>query len=466
MKEPRRLDANAAQLAAVAQRLQRRSLEPGDYELLKVVIDTVCFLSRLVQQKTTSIQRLLRMIFGARTEKTRTVLQRDAPPPLPATATGPGQSKRKGHGRRAAAAYWGAKRVAVSHSQFQAGDICTGCSAGKLYDTRRPAVLLHLHAQPAIAGTVFELETLRCALCGKLFSAPAPAAAGQEKYNANVAPMLAVLRYGYGLPMNRIEQMQQDFGVPLPAGTQWELLHAHAQELRPIFEEFQCQAAGADVFYNDDTTARILSLEKQIREAEVPPAGDAKQRTGIFTTGIIATRERRTFALFFSGGRHAGENLQAVLDRRAADLATPIQMCDGLSRNKPRTAATLLANCNAHGRRGFVAVADVFPQECAHVLETMQQIYQHDEQSRREAELAEKLAAAERELVELKAGAAQNVLNPLRRTLPSTTSEMLAKHGIGEGPVDVRTLDAALSGLSLEQRIAVKTQLLRAGAIS
>ncbi|MGA7830270.1 MAG: hypothetical protein WCA21_04845 [Terracidiphilus sp.] len=88
------------------------------------------------------------------------------------------------------------------------------------------------------------------------------------------------------------------------------------------------------------------------------------------------------------------------------------------------------------------------------------------EQSRRESELAEKLAVAERELAELKAGAAQNVLSPLRRTLPSATSEMLAKHGIGEGPVDVRTLDAALSGLSLEQRIAVKTQLLRAGAIA
>lgn len=88
------------------------------------------------------------------------------------------------------------------------------------------------------------------------------------------------------------------------------------------------------------------------------------------------------------------------------------------------------------------------------------------EQGRREAELAEKLAAAERELVEVKAGAAQNVLSPLRRTLPSTTSEMLAKQGIGEGPVDVRTLDAALAGLSLEQRIAVKSQLLRAGAIA
>ena len=88
------------------------------------------------------------------------------------------------------------------------------------------------------------------------------------------------------------------------------------------------------------------------------------------------------------------------------------------------------------------------------------------EQSRREAELAEKLAAAERELSELKASAAQSALNPLRRTVPAATSEMLAKHGIGDGPVDVRTLDAALTGLSLEQRIAVKTQLLRAGAIA
>jgi hypothetical protein len=84
------------------------------------------------------------------------------------------------------------------------------------------------------------------------------------------------------------------------------------------------------------------------------------------------------------------------------------------------------------------------------------------EQTKREAELQDKLACAEREIAELKASA----LNPLRRTVPTSTSEMLAKHGIAEGPVDVRTLDAALAGLSLEQRIAVKSQLLRAGAIA
>lgn len=88
------------------------------------------------------------------------------------------------------------------------------------------------------------------------------------------------------------------------------------------------------------------------------------------------------------------------------------------------------------------------------------------EQSRREAELTEKLAAAEREIADLKASSAQSVLTPVRKTVPATASEMLAKHGIAEGPVDVRTLDAALAGLSLEQRIAVKSQLLRAGAIA
>lgn len=89
------------------------------------------------------------------------------------------------------------------------------------------------------------------------------------------------------------------------------------------------------------------------------------------------------------------------------------------------------------------------------------------EQSRREEELAAKLTEVERELAELKAEAGRANAGPSvsRRTVPAGTSEMLAKRGIGDGPVDVRTLDAALSGLSLEQRIAVKTQLLRAGAI-
>ena len=122
-------------------------------------------------------------------------------------------------------------------------------------------------------------------------------------------------------------------------------------------------------------------------------------------------------------------------------------------------AATALLERTLNSLEARAAVADTLTGEVERISATV-------EQSRREAELAEKLAAAERELAELKAAGLPTVLNPLRRTIPSSTSEMLAKHGIGEGPVDVRTLDAALAGLSLEQRIAVKTQLLRAGSIA
>jgi ATP-dependent Lon protease len=70
------------------------------------------------------------------------------------------------------------------------------------------------------------------------------------------------------------------------------------------------------------------------------------------------------------------------------------------------------------------------------------------EQSRRETELAEKLAAAERELAEVKAAA--NTVNPLRRTMPAATAEMLAKHGIGDVGAEPGTAhcgeDAAAAG--------------------
>ena len=125
-------------------------------------------------------------------------------------------------------------------------------------------------------------------------------------------------------------------------------------------------------------------------------------------------------------------------------------------------AATALLERTLNSLEARAAAADSLTGEVERISATVESAAA----DRREAELAEKLAATERELAELKAAGVPTVLNPLRRTIPSSTSEMLAKHGIGEGPVDVRTLDAALAGLSLEQRIAVKTQLLRAGSIA
>ena len=387
MKSAPRLELNEAQLDALLQRVEQQRLAPGDYQTLRVIVETVRFLGHELQEKNFSNRRILQMIFGAKTEKTDAVLNKA---PADRSPAGAGQAaakgKRPGHGRRPSTAYQGLPRVKVPHGQCKAGDRCPGCGRGKLYDTKRPAVLLHLQAQPIISGECLELEKLRCTTCGKLFSATPPPGFSEQKYDANVAPMLAVMRYGCGLPMHRLEQHQQDGGVPLPAGTQWELVQEHARELAPLWEEWLRQAADGAVVFNDDTTARILSLEKQIRAEEALAAKNGtKLRTGVFTTGILSQCGSHPLALFFSGGQHAGENLQAVLDRRSPDLPPPIQMCDALSRNRPRTTTTRLANCTAHGRRNFVAVADVFPEECTRVLETIKQVYQHDAETRRQS---------------------------------------------------------------------------------
>ena len=121
-------------------------------------------------------------------------------------------------------------------------------------------------------------------------------------------------------------------------------------------------------------------------------------------------------------------------------------------------AATAMLSKMLNGLEERLAAADTLSGEVQRISATV-------EQSRREEELTARLEAAERELAELKV-AAPAPLNSLRKTVPAATTEMLAKHGIHEAPVDVRALDAALGGLSLEQRIAVKTQLLRAGAIA
>jgi hypothetical protein len=82
-------------------------------------------------------------------------------------------------------------------------------------------------------------------------------------------------------------------------------------------------------------------------------------------------------------------------------------------------------------------------------------------ESRREAELVQRLDAAEKTIAELRASVPYSVTHQNRRTLPVS---LLAKQE-GTGSIDSGALDAALVSLSLEQRIAVKAQLLRAGLV-
>ena len=89
-------------------------------------------------------------------------------------------------------------------------------------------------------------------------------------------------------------------------------------------------------------------------------------------------------------------------------------------------------------------------------------------EARREAELERKLEFVEAQLETLRASRATMKTaehESGRRTLPASMSQLLSKQGVAIDSLEAGSLDAALSSLSIEQRIAVKAQLLRAGAI-
>ena len=289
--------------------------------------------------------------------------------------------------------------MAIGHESLGPGDGCPECPKGTLYN-HRAGVLLRFAGQPPLQATIYQLQKLRCHLCGKVYTAEPPAGVGSEKYDATVVSMVGLLKYGTGVPFNRLDTLQQSLEVPLPASTQWEIVSGAVEQFTPVFQELIRQAAQGEVLYNDDTTVKILELMgAQARAEALAESGEAdsdskgRTRTGLFTSGVVATRAGQRIALFFSGTQHAGENLQEVLRRRATDLPPPIQMCDALSRNMPSTLQTIIANCLAHARRQFVDVHDRFPKECGYVLQAFEVVYRNDAQAReRELDQDQRLA--------------------------------------------------------------------------
>jgi transposase len=308
------------------------------------------------------------------TEKTKAVLPPNVPP---VDQSNPGESARHGHGRNGAVAFTGAHRVAVAHTTLHSGDRCPACRQGRVYRQQEPATLVRFVGHAPLEATVFEMERLRCNACGEVFTAEAPETAGADKYEETAVAIIALLKYGTGVPFKRLERLQEHLGMPLPATTQWDLMAAAAKLLWPVLQELIRQAAQGSVMHNDDTGMRILRLARE--------PGD--KRTGTFTSGIVSMMGAWTIALFFTGWKHAGENLAEVLKQRARELPPPIQMSDALSRNSPKVEGVepLQANCLAHGRRQVVEVADNFPEECRYVLETLRDVYHHDAQAREQA---------------------------------------------------------------------------------
>ena len=387
----KRIDISISDLEAIIERSQAEPLSEQDCERLRSVVKTLLFLTRELEKKGISIQRLRTLLFGATTEKLQNILdkalgrgkQQENESGGRDDSQGNGNEKSKGHGRNGAEDYAGAETVHVAHKSLKAGDDCPECRKGAVYETAEPGVIVRITGQAPLKATVYKLQKFRCNLCGTVFTAEPPKDVGNDKYDAQSASMIALLKYGSGVPFNRLEGLQGSLGIPLPAATQWEIVEAGADRIKPAFEEMIRQAAQGQVLHNDDTTMKILAFCNR-HDNFVGPGPPAPERTGVSTSGIISILDGRRIALFFTGHRHAGENLVAVLKHRASELGRPIQMCDALSRNMPKELDTIVANCLAHGRRRFVEVAPNFPDECLHVLEVLKDVYKNDAQAKRQ----------------------------------------------------------------------------------
>jgi hypothetical protein len=384
------LEVTREDLAALLERARQGPLDEADFRKLRAIIETLEYLTDLVADKETTIRHLRQLLLPQfSTEKTRMVLGAngsggESATPAPAAsgaAEQPGgeasaAARRPGHGRNPASAYEGARKVRIPHPKLKHGDLCPDCGRGKVYEQQDPVRLVRVVGQAPLLATIYELDHLRCGTCGQVFVAPEPEGIESEKYDESAAAMIAQLKYGSGMPFNRLRDLEQRLGIPLPAATQWEIVEGVAMLIQPAFDELIRQAAQSDLFHNDDTSMRILKLKR--------PEGD--KRTGIFTSAIVSVLRlegswERQMAVFFSGAKHAGENLALVLQQRAQELGPAIQMSDALSRNVPKLGPgveLLIANCLAHGRRQFIEIAGNFPEQCRYVLETLGKVYALD----------------------------------------------------------------------------------------
>ena len=346
------------------------------YDNFRVMTETMLLVRDEANQKGVSLQRLKFLLFGSKTESFAAVCRRARQEQAAGRPKEP-REKAKGHGRNGAADFPKAKRIPVPLAGVASGETCPHCPNGKVYPLKEPSPLLRITGVAPFTATIYELERRRCNLCGEVSTAPAPAGVGEAKYDHSVAALLGLLRYGAGLPMNRIERLQLALGIPLPASTQWELLLEAAGLLAPAQAELIRQAAQGQVMYNDDTVMRILERAEIAREG----------RKAVYTSAILSKVGEHRIALFITGHNHAGENLEAVLKHRAENLPAPIQMCDALAANTVGEAGelnTILAHCLAHARRRFVEVENRFPAEVEHLLLKLREVYRTDAQAKKE----------------------------------------------------------------------------------
>jgi len=391
-EEPKRLEMTHEELESFFERLEKDELTEEDRSQIREVMTAVVWMSEQLENKELSIRRLQRL-FGIKTEKSSALFDKpkseeksgkDQDPPESSGDDSNGSTspvdrnrsdEKKPAGKNGKDDYPDAKCIFHPHESLKVGDLCPLCELGTLYRYGVGSVV-RLKGQAPIVAEIHQPEQLRCSACQALFTAKLPQSVGEEKADATAKAIVSIFRYGSGFPFYRNEKLQDMFQTPLPDSTQWDMAESVANSAHSVFKALINTAAQGELMGSDDTNTRVIQLKSQLELA-------GSKRTGIYTTGVLSQVLDREIALFFTGNRHAGENMAKILKLRDPEWDLPNLMCDAAAKNRPKESGCRMGSCLDHSRRHFVDIIPKYKDEAEFFIETLKGVYRNEKLAKR-----------------------------------------------------------------------------------
>lgn len=374
------LEVTMEEIAGIRQAIAETDLSERYKAILLTLIEEVVNIKKTASERAAALERLKRM-FGRASEKrpqAESAEATDATEDQKKADESEKQPKKRArnHGRIGAKDYCFGKTIDYQHKELHAGQCCPECGHGTLQECE-PRKIIRLIGNAPVTAELHQPARLRCSGCGLTYVAEMPAEITDSKYDASANAIVACLRFTMGMPHFRLAQLQKAMGVPLPASTQYEMVEMLWTMVTPVFNELLRLAANWALLFVDDTPAKILELleDRQARK-------EAGERVGIFTTAMVARQEGKEIHLFFTGGKHAGENLGRLLDYRDEDLPPLMQMSDALSRNFPKNHLTIVTLCLVHARRNFIDCEGAYPDDAMYVISRIALVYRNEKHVR------------------------------------------------------------------------------------
>lgn len=394
------VDLDINQAMAIKDRLAK--ISEGDtigkedekiFHMAAQLVDTLITIYGMWNNSKKKVNKLLRMIFGNSSEKTKDLGPKSSPSD---NTNGPdscignnnsdehnhnqeedkqeedssnnsnlsdGDAKNKkdkeenprkgGGGKNSAEDYDGAIEVTCSlHDHLAPGSVCPACGTNKLYEID-PKKVIRLVGNAPIFAYKFVLQQVRC-VCGVMFTADV----GDEhrdiynadKYGPSALAAMIIYKYLMGVSFGNLSSIQNMKGVPLPASTQANKIRTESLPvMRALFEVLKKLATNAHVLGFDDTV--IKTLEK--RETK-----DGKNKTHRgHGTAVIANNfdyDENTIVLFdFNPSKHAGDVVCDLLLGRTRE-SLPLLVADGLNSYDECKKQGVDVSCNVHARRKVV----------------------------------------------------------------------------------------------------------------